>query len=66
MASRTYKYEEFQAHSGLTLFIEQYAEKPNWVKYWMYGSVDTKTRQAVVWSKGLLSRPNKKRLIENY
>lgn len=55
-----YKSESFKSNAGLNMFIEQYADKPDFVKYWRYGA------EGRTWSKDLLSRPNKKRLIENY
>lgn len=55
-----YKREEFEAGSGEDMWIEQYAEKPHFNKFWRYGS------SGRVWSDMLLSKPNKKRLIETY
>lgn len=52
--------EEFEAGSGTMLYIEQYAEKPHFVKFWRYGPVGG------VWSDMLLTKPSKKRLIETY
>lgn len=51
---------EFTSLSGLVLFIEQYSEKPNFVKFWRYGC------GVNVWSDMLLCRPNKRKLIDNY
>ena len=56
-----YKYEEFRTNSGLVMFIEQYAEKPHFVKFWRYGVVG-----GSVWSDMLSSKPNKKQLINRY
>lgn len=53
-----YKREEFEAGSGLMLYIEQYAEKPHFVKFWRYGPIGG------VWSDMLMTKPRKKRLIE--
>lgn len=55
-----YKYEEFEAGSGLKLYIEEYAEAPRFVRFWRYGPVGG------VWSDMLLTKPRKKRLIETY
>lgn len=55
-----YKIETFKSNSGLNMFIEQYAEKPNFAKFWRYGA------EGSIGKDYLLSRPNKKRLIENY
>ena len=55
-----YKREEFYAGSGIMLYIEQYAEKPHFVKFWRYGPVGG------VWSDMLMAKPSKKRLIETY
>lgn len=56
--------EVFTTTSGEKMFITQYAEKPHFVKLWMYGFVYNGYRKAV--SNGLLSKPNKKRLIQKY
>lgn len=66
--TKVYKYEEFKSNAGQTLFIEQYAEKPHFTKFWRYGVVldDGIERFCHVYSKMLLSKPNKKRLIETY
>ena len=56
-----YKYEEFRTNSGLVMFIEQYAKKPYFVKFWRYGVVGSS-----VWSDMLSSKPNKKQLINRY
>lgn len=56
----THKYEEFTSESGLKMFIEQYSEKTNFVKFWRYGV------NGIIWKDCLLSKPNKKKLIENY
>lgn len=55
-----YKREEFETNGGLKMVIEEYADKPNFVRFWRYGTVDH------VWSDMLLSKPRKKRLIETY
>lgn len=55
-----YKHEEFEAGSGTKLYIEQYGEKPHFIKFWRYGPVGG------VWSDMLLTKPSKKRLIETY
>lgn len=44
----------------MIMFIEQYADKPDFVKFWRYGT------EGRIWKNCLLSKPNKKRLIENY
>ena len=56
-----YKYEEFRTNSGLEMFIEQYADKPHFVKFWRYGVVGGE-----VISDMLSHKPNKKNLIERY
>lgn len=55
-----YKREVFEAGSGTMLYIEQYAEKPHFVKFWRYGPVGG------VLSDMLMTKPSKKRLIETY
>lgn len=55
-----YKREEFSANSGLQIFVEQYAEKPNFVKFWRYGANNC------IWKDMLLTKPNKSRLIKTY
>ena len=63
------KYEEFETESGQTMFIEKYQEKYSNVPYWRYGTVYTDKegrRWATTYSAYLLSKPNKKRLIETY
>ena len=34
-----FKYEEFETNAGQIMFIEQYAEKPHFNKFWRYGVV---------------------------
>ena len=55
-----YKREEFETNGGLKMFIEEYADKPHFVKFWRYGPVGG------VWSDMLMTKPSKKRLIETY
>lgn len=55
-----YKSETFVTRSGEEMFIEQYAEKPFYIKFWRYGFKD----RAI--SDMLLNRPNKKKLINKY
>ena len=55
-----YKREEFETCSGTMLYIEQYAEKPHFVKFWRYGPIGG------VWSDMLITKPSKKRLIQTY
>ena len=43
------------------MFVEQYADKPSFAKFWRYGTVGGR-----IWSDTLLSRPNIKRIKENY
>jgi hypothetical protein len=66
--TRTLKYEEFVSNSGLMLFIEQYADKPHFAPLWRYGSkfeYNGKT-YSQIYGRDLMSKPNKKRLIERY
>ena len=56
-----FKYEEFRTTSGSLMFIEQYAEKPHFVKFWRYGVVG-----GAVLSDMLSHKPNKKNLINRY
>lgn len=58
-----FKHEEFVTDSGQRMFIEQYADKPHFVKLWRYGAAGFYGR---VFSSGLLTKPRKKRLIESY
>lgn len=58
-----FKHEEFVTDSGQRMFIEQYAEKPHFVKFWRYG---TAGRYGRIHNDMLLSKPRKKRLIESY
>ena len=44
-----YKREEFEAGSGLMLYIEQYAEKPYFVKFWRYGPMRQRSLKSMVW-----------------
>lgn len=57
---------EFTAQSGARMFIEKYLEKDDCVKieFWRYGIIYADRR--CVLSSMLMSRPNKKRLIEMY
>ena len=52
---------EFTTNSGLRMFAEQYADKPSFAEFWRYGEVGGR-----IWSDTLLSRPNIKRIKENY
>lgn len=64
----TLKYEEFETNSGLTVYIEKYQDKGK-PAFWRYGSVTilkNGTRVTTRWGTGLLSKPNKKRIITNY
>lgn len=57
----TYKFIEFTTNSGLRMFAEQYADKSSFAKFWRYGEVGGR-----IWSDTLLTKPNIKRIIENY
>lgn len=64
----TLKFEEFPAKPGITLFVEQYADKDRKRAYWRYGYIiDWKgLRYHRILNDWLTSRPNKKRLAERY
>ena len=55
-----FKYEERIDHYGTTLWCEQYASKPSFVKLWRWG-VDDKIGGDILHSK-----PNMNRLMKNY
>lgn len=55
-----FKQEEIITSSGKVMFIEQYAEKPYFVKFWRYGA------DGIIYNDQLRSKPNKKRLIKKY
>lgn len=58
-----YKREEFTTASGQRMYIEQYAEKPHFGKFWRYGECGYFGR---TFADHLLHKPNKKRIIENF
>lgn len=62
------KYEEFVTNSGLLCFIEQYADKPHFAPLWRYGCKYkyNGTTYCQIYGKDLLTKPNKKRIINNY
>lgn len=62
--TNVFHYEEFETNSGQTMFIEQYGEKPLFVKFWRYGVVSE--RYTHVYSDMLYNKPRKKVLIEKY
>ena len=55
-----YKHQEYTTKSGSRLVVEQYADSPHFVKFYRY-SINN-----ILISDQLFSRPNVKRLIENY
>lgn len=61
-------YEEFEAQSGQILFIEQYADKPHFVKFWRYGTISEYNgrKYSNIYGHTLLHKPRKKRLIKQY
>ena len=63
-----YHYEAFVTNAGQTAFIERYADSPHFTKFWRYGVIhdDGIERFAQVYKEMLLSRPNKKRLIQTF
>jgi hypothetical protein len=63
--TRIYHYEEFTSNSGTKMYIEQYGEKPLFVKLWRYGILHDGTF-ATIERDYLHSKPRKSRLIERY
>ena len=63
-----FHYEEFEVGSGQTMFIEEYAEKPYFTKWWRYGVVNVvdDRRYVVVYGSMLRTKPRRKQLIEKY
>lgn len=55
-----YKHQEYTTASGSRLVVEQYADKPHFVKFWRYSI------NGILISDQLFSRPNVKRLINLY
>lgn len=55
----TLKYEEFETNGGVTVYIEKYQDKGK-PAFWRYGPIGG------VWSDMLMTKPNKKRIIEMY
>lgn len=53
------KYYKEYTINGRVLFVEQYADKPDFAFFWRYGVVyDTERRLARTIKDGLLSRPS--------
>jgi hypothetical protein len=67
MASITFKYEEFKANSGDTMYMELRWDKYTNAKLWYYGSIyKGYKREMNRYHIGRKTKPNKKRLIEMY
>lgn len=65
MATLIHKQIEIITNSGEKMLIEQYSESPNFVKFWRYGIKIDENKVNIV-NDFLLTRPNKRKLIEKY